>query len=110
MSETAAHEETAREVDALDASLIDLILRRLNAPGAAALNPAQEAQLMRALALRWQSDVPPSTGLHIFREILAASWRKHAAVSLHVVDTAREITDLARAHFGMVLPLTAYPT
>jgi len=110
MSETAALQETAREVDALDASLIDLIMRRLNAPDATAPNPAREAELMRALALRWQGDVPPSSGLHIFRELLAASWRRHAPVSLHVADKERDLTDLARAHFGSPLPMTVYPT
>jgi chorismate mutase len=110
MSETAPLEETTREVDALDASLTDLIMRRLNAPDAASHNPAREAQLMRALALRWHTDVPQSVGLHIFRELLAASWRRHAPVSLHVADTERDLTDLARAHFGSPLPMTVYPT
>lgn len=103
-------QETAREVDALDASLVDLIMRRLNAPDATAPNPTREAQLMRALALRWSTDVPPSVGLHVFREMLAAGWRRHAPVSLHVADTERDLTDLARAHYGVALPMTVYPT
>jgi len=110
MNETAAINETTREVDALDASLIDLIMRRLNAPDAATLNPAREAQLMRALALRWHADVPPTVGLRVFRELLAATWRRHAPVTLHVADTERELSDLARAHFGSALPMTVYPT
>src|SRR6185436_6973709 len=77
---------------------------------ATAPNPAREAQMMRALALRWRADVPPSSGLHIMREILATSWRRHAPVSLHVADTERDLTDLARAHFGSPLPMTVYPT
>ena len=109
MSETAALDETTREVDALDASLLDLVMRRLNAPDAVALDPAREAQIMRALALRWRSDVPPSVGLHVCRELLAASWRRHAPVSLHVADN-RDLTDLARVHFGSSLPLNVYPT
>src|SRR4026207_1059623 len=110
MNETAALEETIREVDALDAALIDLIMRRLNAPDAEAHNPAREAHLMRALALRWRTDVPQSVGLHIFRELRAAAGRRHAPVSLHVADTERDLTDLARAHFGSPLPMTVYPT
>ncbi len=111
MTETATLlETTRREVDALDAALFDLVMRRLNAPDTALLHPAREAEIMRRLAAQWQSDVPASVGLRVCREILSAALRRHAAVSLHVADTEREVCELARTHFGSAMPMTVYPT
>lgn len=110
MSETAPVHETLREVDALDASLVDLVMRRLNAPEPRALNPALEAQAMRKLAAQWRSDTPASVGLRVHRELIGASLRRHAPVSLHVADTERDFCEIARLHFGAALPLTVYPT
>ena len=41
-----------QEVDALDASLLDLIVRRLDSEAAYTLDPAREAEIMRNLARR----------------------------------------------------------
>lgn len=110
MSETAPALETLREVDAVDASLVDLVVRRLNAPGPQQLNPAHEAQAMRRLAAQWRSDAPASVGLRVYREMIGATLRRHAPVSLHVADTERELCEIARMYFGYALPMTIYPT
>ena len=99
-----------RELDALDASLLDLIVRRLDIDAAYTLDPAREAEIMRNLARRWRAGVAPSVGLRIFRELLGAAMCRHAPVSLHVADAEREVCELARAQFGSSMPMTVYAT
>jgi chorismate mutase len=101
-----------READALDTALFDVVLRRLAlaATSASTLDPAREAQTMRALARQWRGPVAPSVGLRMWREMLGATLRQHGPVSLHVADAEREVCELARAQFGSAMPMTVYPT
>jgi hypothetical protein len=103
-------QQTTRDADALDASLIDLVVRRLNASDGAILDPARETATMRRLAAEWRSDVPAGVGLRMYRELIGAALRRHAPVSLHVADSDRDLCEAARMHFGYAMPLTVYPT
>ena len=109
-----------REIDALDAALLELVLRRLEvstalteAKGvlrAPALDPAREAEIMRTLAKQWRGPVAPSVGLRIWRELIGALLLQQGPVSLHVADTERDVCELARVQFGSALPMTVYAT
>jgi len=69
-------DELRRQADALDTALFDLVLRRLalGATSMPALDPAHEAQTMRALARQWSGPVAASVGLRMWREMIGATF------------------------------------
>src|SRR5262249_19776412 len=111
MTEPAAKIAAAQQgADALDAALLDVLTRHLDVAARSGLDPAREARAMRQLAGGWRADAPPSVGLRVYGEVLGASLRKHSPVSLHVAASERDVSELARAHFGFSLPMTVHPT
>ena len=113
MTETdTSLDASRRAVDALDAAMLDAVLRRLapEVTAGGALDPAGEALAMRKLARQWRGGVAPSVGLRVWRELIGANLRQHHPVSLHVADTEREVCELARAQFGSAMPMTVYAT
>jgi len=70
--------------------------------GLAALRPAREAMMLRALAKRHGGQMPLPVLWRIWRELIIANIRAQSPVAVHVAERGKSklIWDLARAHFG----------
>lgn len=109
-----------REIDEIDDSMHDLLMRRaeivrrigaLKGPDNPVIyRPEREAQLLRRLVERHRGDLPVLAIVRIWREILTASTRMQGDFSLAVWRGADDATvwQVARGHFGGDVPATAY--
>lgn len=125
------------EIDALDESLHDLLIRRAEItrsiarvkktaappPGEAtadpeaeaiklppAIRPAREAQILRRLLERHRGDLPRRVIVRIWREIMAASLQAQTKFHVNVFngENQRGFGDLVHAHFGSLTPVHEY--
>lgn len=111
------------EIDAIDAELHGLIMRRgalverIRAVKArdsiTTVRPGREARILRGLAARHEGDFPFAAVARIWREIIAGITRMEMPeYSVAVYGAADDIGcwDLARNQFGSATPMTAFGT
>ncbi len=115
-------DEIRAEIDRIDQAIHDLLMRRvevvrgiggLKSGSAPKWRPAREAALFRRLAARHRGEMPIGVLARIWREmIIGGSLALQEAVSVTVVANGAEsgCWDLARDHFGAVVPLGAAPS
>lgn len=129
MSELKTLEEVRRDIDALDASMHDLLMQRAelvmqvaDAKALAAsdagdgsfivLRPGREAQILRALAGRHRGPLPLEVVFRLWREIIAAKTRLQGPFRVEVYGGADELVlwDLARSFYGSSTPMSLLET
>ncbi len=108
-----------QELDRIDNSIVDLMRQRIvvvEQVAAAkrdrdlarlAMRPAREAVIMRRLAAVADAQLPSSSLLRIWRELLAVTTQMQTAftVTVCVPDEQPWVWDLARDHFGTRTPI-----
>jgi chorismate mutase/prephenate dehydratase len=117
--------ELRAEIDALDESLHDLLIRRAEITRSIAkvkrpatqgdekvppaIRPAREAQIIRHLLAHHKGDLPRRVIVRIWREIIAASLQAQTKFHVHVYTGEGEgqgaFGDLVHAHFGSLTPV-----
>jgi chorismate mutase-like protein len=109
-------DELRREIDGIDDSLHDLIMRRAAlvqrigqakaaaGNGASPLRPGREAAVLRRLVGRHQGPLPAAVVVRIWRELISAALRLQGPFAV-AVHSAPGCSDLARDHFGSLTPL-----
>lgn len=109
-----------REIDEIDDSMHDLLMRRaeivrrigaLKGPDKSVIyRPEREAQLLRRLVERHRGDLPVLAIMRIWREILNASTRLQGDFSLAVwrSDDDATVWQVARGHFGSDVSATPF--
>lgn len=129
MSEFKTLEEVRRDIDALDASMHDLLMQRAElvmqvadakAQAASdagdgsfiALRPSREAQILRALAARHHGPLPLEVVFRLWREIIAAKTQLQRLFRVEVYGGADELAvwDLARSFYGSSTPMSCHET
>lgn len=114
-------DDLRREIDEIDESLHDLIMRRTEiveqvaeAKGSqtdSGMRPGREAAILRRLAARHKGHFGRGSLLRIWREIIAALTVLQGPYSVTVfADDADGLWDLARDHFGSYVKLAANAT
>lgn len=117
---TPSLDEIRAEIDRIDQAVHDLLMRRVEVvrgvgkvKGASApkWRPAREAQLIRRLVARHRGEMPIGVLVRIWREmVIGGSLALQEAVSVSVAagdDSRSDCWDLARDHFGSIVPLHA---
>lgn len=109
-----------REIDAIDDALHDLLMRRAGivervrvAKGeieaAGAWRPAREAEILRRLAARHKGPLPVAVVLRLWRELMSSVVALQGPFAIAVFDDDQHgYWDLARDHFGGVVPMTRH--
>jgi chorismate mutase len=110
-------EQLRRRIDEIDNRLQDLLIERikvvssvaaakLSNGGAAAHQPAREAEIIRRL-LRRSREFPPATLVRMWRELLSATVRQQSSftVAIYAPPEAPGFWDLARDHYGSHTPM-----
>ena len=112
-------EELRREVDRIDAAMVDLLgdrlgvvreiarIKRSASDGQPAIRPGREAAMLRRLVERAGARFPAGTLVRMWRELLAATTRAQAplAITACVPPERPELWDLARDHFGSTVAI-----
>jgi chorismate mutase len=116
-------DDLRREIDQIDDSLHDLLIRRaavsldiakVKQPAngghtalAGAMRPAREAAILRRLLARHKGELPPAVVVGIWRQIIAASLHAQAKYEVHVFGGAglTGFLDLAHTYFGSLAPI-----
>ncbi|MEK0084040.1 chorismate mutase [Benzoatithermus flavus] len=112
-------ENLRREVDRLDAAMVDLLAERMRVVqaiarikqaatnGRPAIRPGREAVILRRLAERAAGRFPTAALLRMWRELLAATTRAQApfTVAVQVPPDQPALWDVARDHFGSLTPM-----
>ena len=108
------------EIDRIDDQIHDLLMRRTALAGevsktkrdtsSVTYRPAREAQILRRLAGRHKGALPKTVLTRIWREIMTAMLRLQGpfTVAVFAPDGAGPYRDLARDHFGGVVPATLH--
>lgn len=102
-----------REIDALDTSLLELLMKRAvlsdrvahakgRRGGGPVFRPGREMSILRRLAERVRSPLPVETVVAVWRQIISSSARLQGpfAVVAYAPDDESRYIDLAREHFG----------
>ena len=111
--------ELRREVDRIDGAMVDLLVERLRivreiaaikrqaGDGGPAIRPGREAAMLRRLVERGGMGFPAGTLVRMWRELLAATTRAQAPLSVAACapPSRPELWDLARDHFGSTAPI-----
>jgi chorismate mutase-like protein len=120
--DTVSLADLRRQIDAIDdeihaalirrAALVDGVARAkrdTNTPGPG-IRPGREADIVRRLLSAHEGPFPRRALVRIWREIVNAmtSLQGPFAVAVHIDDGAPELWDMARDHFGSVVPLRDY--
>ncbi len=121
---SATLDAVRRDIDRIDADLLDLIGRRFAAvervrqmknAGAAsagtAMRPAREARVIRRLVETRPRGVPAVLVVRLWRELIAAATVAQASMRVHVLsewDRPRN-RDLVRFHYGATMDVVAHP-
>ncbi|MGI4951973.1 MAG: chorismate mutase [Janthinobacterium lividum] len=107
------------ELDRLDDSLHDLLMRRshvveqvgaLGVKGRVPLRPGREASIVRRLADRHQGSFPVASLVLLWRELICGMTALQRPLRIAVCDTTPDAATVAatREHFGALVPLRAY--
>ena len=112
-------EQLRRRIDEIDDRLQDLLIERMKIVesvaeakrsngGAAAHQPAREAEILRRLVGR-SREFPPAMLVRMWRELLSATVRRQGAltVAVYAPPEAPGYWDLARDHYGSHSPMLA---
>ena len=119
MSANNVLDSLRREIDAIDGTLHDLLIRRAEVverirrtkrDGGAHLRPGREAEILRNLVARHKGLIPKQSVVRIWREILAAFVRLQGPFSVAVFEPENQcgFGDLARSQYGGSTPITAH--
>ncbi|KAA2214241.1 chorismate mutase [Teichococcus oryzae] len=111
------------EIDRIDDALHDLLMRRSDLVahmasarlkgGAPTFRPGREALILRRLLQRNRGAMARAAIVRLWREIIAASLAQQGRFTIAVPDAGGAdcvASRMARAHFGLLTPLKAYPT
>lgn len=102
-----------QEIDSIDKSLHDLLMRRAGivgeigrrkaSDGGPTFRPAREAQLLRRLLARHEGDLPRAVLVRLWREIISSSTRLQGdfSVGFCPIEEDGVALRLANAHFGL---------
>lgn len=120
MTNKNALDDLRREIDKIDDTIHDLLMRRTQVVervgsqksaqgGGPFLRPAREAVVLRRLMARHTGALPPSVVVRIWREMMSSLTRLQGpfAVAVYQPEDRRGFWDIARDHFGSVVPMTA---
>jgi chorismate mutase-like protein len=118
----SALEELRREIDQIDNAIHDLLMRRASvveriglAKGPEQgpfLRPGREAVILRRLTARHAGSFPMQAVARIWREMISAFTRLQGpfAAAVFAPEDRRGFWDVARDHFGSLVPMTAVNT
>jgi chorismate mutase/prephenate dehydratase len=92
------------------AGLVDQIRQRKDRHGVPVLQPGREVQVLRRLAARHHGAFPFGAVARIWREMISAltHMQQPLAVAVYAPDGVQGPWDLARDHFGSIVPMTAH--
>lgn len=123
---TTALDDLRRDIDQIDDSIHDLIMRRAQivdqvaaakgqTPGGTSgifLRPGREAVILRRLIARHSGSLPPAVIARMWREMITAFTRMQGpfAVAVYAPEDRRGFWDVARDHYGSIVPMTAVNT
>jgi chorismate mutase / prephenate dehydratase len=108
----ATLDDLRREIDQIDVTLHDLLIRRVEIGrevaqakagadvGGPNLRPGREAQIMRRLAERNRSPLSIASVARIWREILSANLNQQVPITAAVFSPEPSTSDLAREYCG----------
>jgi chorismate mutase / prephenate dehydratase len=108
----ATLDELRGEIDQIDVTLHDLLIRRVEigrevarakagaSVGGPNLRPGREAQIMRRLAGRNRDPLSIASVARIWREILSANLNQQVSITAAVFSPDMSINDLAREYCG----------
>ena len=124
MPADSAIDDLRRQIDEIDTTLHDLLIRRsavvaeigtLKGNGGQGqrngyFRPGREALIIRRLIERHRGSLPRATIVRMWRELLSATLRQQGpfAVAVYAPDEGSGYWDLARDHFGSLTPATAH--
>jgi chorismate mutase-like protein len=110
-----------REIDRIDDALHDLLMRRADVgarvkevkqdAGGPPFRPGREAQILRRLTARHSGALPAEVIVRIWRELISGFVGMQGPFAVAVWDqgdTGDGCWDLARDHFGTVVPMTRH--
>jgi chorismate mutase-like protein len=114
-------DDLRRQIDTIDDSLHDLLMRRAElvdrigaskAAGGLALRPGREAQVIRRLLARHVGRFPPGAMVRLWREIMGAFTFLQCPIRVAICRPPDQpgYWDLARDHFGGQIPFSAHET
>jgi chorismate mutase len=119
-ADSVSLDKVRREIDAIDDALHDALMRRAslivevsrakeNGAGSA-MRPGREAQILRRIASRHDSDLPLEVVFRIWRELInaATAMQGPIAVAVCAPEKSAGYWDLARNHFGASTPMTLH--
>jgi chorismate mutase len=120
----SAIDDLRRQIDEIDTQLHDLLIRRsgvvaeigaLKGNGGEGnrngiFRPGREALIIRRLVERHSGSLPRATIVRMWRELLSATLRQQGpfAVAVFAPEASSGYWDLARDHFGSLMPATAH--
>ncbi|MCW2246775.1 chorismate mutase-like protein [Azospirillum fermentarium] len=123
---TTALDDLRRDIDRIDDSIHDLLMRRAQIVGQVAaakgqqpggsggifLRPGREAVILRRLVARHSGSLPPAVVVRMWRELITAFTRMQGpfAVAVYAPEDRRGFWDVARDHYGSIVPMTAVNT
>lgn len=114
-------DDLRREIDEIDDTLHDLLMRRTElagqigaakGDGAVYIRPGREARVLRRLTGRHRGRFPKPVVVRIWREIMAvfAALQGPFAVAVYAADGDNGLQIRARDHFGSLTLFTGYET
>lgn len=118
----ATLDDLRAEIDAIDDSLHDLLMRRAGLAGDIArlkakaptgasgplFRPGREAAIVRRILARHKGPFPPAALVRIWREVIGALLRLQGPLT--VATAATGLNEIARDHFGTVATVRARAT
>lgn len=107
-----------RQIDEIDDSIHDLLMRRcglvedirrIKGQERVYLRPGREALILRRLAARHEGRFPLPVLVRMWREMIAGFTQLQGpfAVAVYAPEGRRDLWDLARDHYGSSTPITA---
>ena len=111
-------DDLRREIDQIDVTMHDLLIRRVEIGRAVAqakagasvggpnLRPGREAQIMRRLAGRNRDPLSNASVARIWREILSANLNQQVSITAAVFSPETSIRDLAKEYCGTASSIT----
>lgn len=111
-------DDLRREIDKIDDSLHDLIMRRAELvaaigaakAGGSSFRPGREAAILRRLLKRHRGQFPREVLVRLWREIISAFLRMQGAFSVAVVSDGTDLLPLAREEYGSSTPIASFHT
>jgi chorismate mutase len=111
-----------QEIDRIDDALHDLVMQRADvverigslkgADNQALLRPGREAEILRRLVSRHRGRFPKTSLIHVWRELIGGMVAVQGSISVAVFmpDRGAGYLELARDHYGSVMPMTILTT